>query len=156
MLPNLGGTRSSLKHYHLLHTPDAFIRGPLPYATGVDFILHTAPQLRAGFTWATAEFALGGILYAPSPSIERFLYLLTGRLALTSNGLTTPLAHNSYAYLPAGTEHTIVAETARPQPDPPHRVLGAPVVAEHSGPSGQVDGCVVDDQGSLDVEVGYG
>ena len=112
MLPNLGGTRSSLKHDHLLHTPDAFIRGPLPYAAGVNFILHTAPQLRAGFTWATAEFALGSILYAPSAGVERFLYILTGALALTTGGATTPLNAGSFAFLPAGTEHTILAETA--------------------------------------------
>src|SRR6185312_16710673 len=49
----------------------------------------------------------------------------------------------------------VLAETACPQPDPPCGVLGAPVVAEHSGPAGQVDGCAVQDQGSLDVEVGH-
>ncbi|HEY9127943.1 MAG TPA: (S)-ureidoglycine aminohydrolase, partial [Acidobacteriaceae bacterium] len=86
-------------------------RSPLPYAAGVGFILHTAPQLRAGFTWATAEFALGGVLFAPSSGIERFLYVLSGKLALTNNGTTTSLSTGGYAFLPAGTDQTILAES---------------------------------------------
>ena len=47
---HLGSTRSSLKHDHLLQTPDTFVRIPLPGADGVEFIVHAAPQLGANFT----------------------------------------------------------------------------------------------------------
>ena len=39
---HLGSTRSSLKPDHLLHTPDTFVRTPLPGADGVEFIVHVA------------------------------------------------------------------------------------------------------------------
>ena len=62
---HLGATRSSLKHDHLLHTPDTFIRTPLPGAQGVDFIVHAAPRLGARFTQMTGEqTALRGIQVA--------------------------------------------------------------------------------------------
>jgi (S)-ureidoglycine aminohydrolase len=80
MLPNLGGTRSSLKSDHLLHTPDTFIRTPLPGATGVDFIVHAAPRLGAAFTWMTAEFAEDSSLHEAPKGVQRFLYVLEGEL----------------------------------------------------------------------------
>ena len=115
MLPNLGGTRSSLKSDHLLHTPDAFIRTPLPGATGVDFIVHTAPRLGAAFTWMTAEFAASGTLTAPPPGVQRFLYLLEGSLTfqteggIESEGGTKSWMAGSFAYIPAGHEHQVTA-----------------------------------------------
>ncbi len=79
-LSHLGTTRSSLKVDHLLHTPDTFVRTPLPGAEGVEFIVHIAPQRGAAFTQMTAEFATGGML-APAPS-QRFIYVLEGKLDL--------------------------------------------------------------------------
>ena len=77
---HLGLTRSSLKADHLLQTPDTFVRTPLPGADGVEFIVHAAPQLGAGFTQMTAEFAAGGTL-GPAPA-QRFIYVLEGELQL--------------------------------------------------------------------------
>jgi (S)-ureidoglycine aminohydrolase len=111
MLPNLGGTRSSLKSDHLLHTPDAFIRTTLPGATGVDFIVHAAPQLGAAFTWMTAEFAASGTLAAPPPGVQRFLYLLEGSLTLQAEGRTDSLTAGSFAYIPAGLDHQVTAQS---------------------------------------------
>jgi (S)-ureidoglycine aminohydrolase len=110
MLPNLGGTRSSLKSDHLLHTPDAFIRTPLPGADGIDFIVHTAPRLGAAFTWMTAEFAANGTLASPPAGSQRFLYLLDGNLTLQTEGRTEPLAVGGFAYIPAGVEHQVIAQ----------------------------------------------
>ena len=59
---HLGLTRSSLKHDHLLQTPDTFIRTPLPGAEGVEFVVHAGPQLGARFTQMTAEFRAGTAL----------------------------------------------------------------------------------------------
>ena len=71
---NLGLTRSSHKHDHLLQTPDTFVRTPLPGAEGVEFVIHASPRLGAHFTQMTAEFAAGGSL-GPAPA-QRFLYVL--------------------------------------------------------------------------------
>lgn len=104
---SLGATRSSLKHDHLLQTPDTFVRIPLPGANGVDFIVHASPQLGANFTQMTAEFSADGTL-APAPG-QRFIYVLEGELDLVIAGDRHPLGPGGFAYLPAGTDHSLTA-----------------------------------------------
>ena len=106
---HLGATRSSLKHDHLLQTPDTFIRTPLPGADGVEFVVHAAPQLGARFTQMTADFAAGGSL-GPAPA-QRFLYVVEGKLELEAGGRTHALAAGGFAYLPAGAPHSVRAQT---------------------------------------------
>jgi (S)-ureidoglycine aminohydrolase len=106
-LHHLGATRSSLKADHLLHTPDTFIRTPLPGATGVQFIVHVAPQLGARFAQMTAEFEIDGTL-GPTPA-QRFLYLIEGKVELTVAGRTHLVVPGGFAYLPQSAEHTVRA-----------------------------------------------
>ena len=106
-MQHLGATRSSFKSDHLLHTPDTFVRSPLPGATGVNFILHAAPQMGARFTQMTAEFAAEGTL-GPAPA-QRFIYVLEGELYLTAEGKTHFLTAGSFAYVPKGMHHTVKA-----------------------------------------------
>ena len=101
---HLGLTRSSRKLDHLLQTPSTFIRTPLPGASGVDFVVHVAPQLGARFTQMTAEFAAEGAL-GPAPA-QRFLYVLEGELKLTADGREHVLAPGGFAFLPEGATHT--------------------------------------------------
>jgi (S)-ureidoglycine aminohydrolase len=102
-----GSTRSSLKHDHLLQTPDTFVRSPLPGANDVEFIIHAAPQMGAKFTQMTAEFKAGGTL-GPAPA-QRFLYVLEGKLELKVGGKKHTLPAAGYAYLPQGTAHGVRA-----------------------------------------------
>ncbi len=104
---HLGATRSSLKHDHLLQTPDTFVRTPLPGATGVEFIVHAAPQLGAAFTQMTAEFAAGGTL-GPAPA-QRFIYVLEGELELTAPASRTLSAQAASPICPQGTAHQVRA-----------------------------------------------
>ena len=106
---HLGSTRSSLKSDHLLHTPDTFIRTPLPGAEGVEFVVHAAPQLGARFTQMTAEFSSGGSL-GPAPA-QRFLYVLDGKLELKAGSKKHVLSPGGFAYIPTGTPHTVSART---------------------------------------------
>ncbi len=106
-MPHLGITRSSLKHDHLLQTPNTFIRTPLPGARGVEFVVHVAPQLGARFTQMTAEFAAGGTL-GPAPA-QRFIYVLEGQLELRARGKQHVLASGGFAYLPEGVPHDVRA-----------------------------------------------
>ena len=108
-MQHLGFTRSSLKHDHLLQTPDTFVRTPLNGATGVEFIIHAAPQLGSEFTQLTAEFAVGGTL-APAPA-QRFLYVLEGELSLELFSQKHSLTEGGFAYIPEGTLHTVTAVT---------------------------------------------
>jgi len=109
-LHHLGATRSSLKHDHLLQTPDAFVRIPLPGASGVEFIVHAGPQLGANFTQMTAEFSTGGTL-APAPG-QRFIYVLEGELDLVTGGGRHLLQTGGYAFLPTGADHSVTANGA--------------------------------------------
>jgi (S)-ureidoglycine aminohydrolase len=109
-LHHLGSTRSSLKPDHLLQTPDTFIRTPLPGASGVEFVIHIAPQLGARFTQMTAEFAAGGTL-GPTPA-QRFLFVIEGELELKAGGKKHLLAPGGFAYIPQGTPHSVHAPAA--------------------------------------------
>ena len=109
-LHHLGSTRSSLKADHLLHTPDTFIRTPLPGAEGVVFVVHAAPHLGARFTQMTAEFATGGALGA-APA-QRFIYVIEGELELDADGKRHVLAAGGFAYLPQDSPHAVRAKAA--------------------------------------------
>jgi len=111
MLHSLGVTRSSLKTDHLLQTPDTFIRIPLPGAQGVEFIVHTAPRLRAEFTQMTAEFAANGMIGPAGEEVQRFAYVLEGELTVEVDGVAHALKPGGFAYLPAGTAHHFSAAT---------------------------------------------
>jgi (S)-ureidoglycine aminohydrolase len=108
-LHHLGFTRSSFKSDHLLQTPDTFVRIPLPGASGVECIVHAGPQLGANFSQITAVFAGGGML-GPTPA-QRFIYVLSGELALTIGEKKHLLGPAAYAYLPTATAHTVTAMT---------------------------------------------
>jgi (S)-ureidoglycine aminohydrolase len=128
MLYDLGQTRSSLKADHLLHTLDTFIRTPLPGAHKVEFIVHTALQLRAAFTQMTAEFAPGGGLGPPAAGIQRFLYVLDGSLEFSAGFASRLLLPSHFAYVPANTPHQVrapkpsrvvlIEKPYQPLPDP--------------------------------------
>lgn len=107
---HLGATRSSLKTDHLLHTPDTFVRTPLPGAAGVEFIVHAAPQMGARFTQMTAEFAAGGSL-GVTPA-QRFVYVIEGELELRTGGKKHVLDPGGFAYLPEAAPHTVHAVSA--------------------------------------------
>ena len=106
-MQHLGATRSSLKHDHLLQTPDTFVRIPLPQSPGVEFIVHAGPQLGARFTQMTAEFAPQGSL-GPTPA-QRFLYVLEGELVLAVDGKQHTLDPAGFAYIPQATPHSVIA-----------------------------------------------
>jgi (S)-ureidoglycine aminohydrolase len=109
-LHHLGATRSSLKHDHLLQTPDTFVRIPLPGATGVEFIVHAGPQLGANFAQMTAEFSPGGTL--GSAPAQRFVYVLEGELDLVMGENRHLLGPAGFAYLPTGTTYSVTATGA--------------------------------------------
>src|SRR5436190_9286960 len=81
---NLGQTRSSQQHNHLLLTADTFVRTTLPGMKECAAIVHTSPALGARFVQYTAEFESGGEL-GPT-SAQRFVFVLEGQLRLEVDG----------------------------------------------------------------------
>lgn len=92
----LGNTRSVHRRDHLLHTPDTFVRAPLPGMRNATAVVHVAPAGGAAFTQYTAEFEPGGLL-GPAPG-QRFIYVLEGELEASGRGLSA----GDYAYVQAG------------------------------------------------------
>jgi (S)-ureidoglycine aminohydrolase len=104
---NLGQTRSSQKHNHVLLTPDTFVRTPLPGMKACTAIVHAGPAMGAKFTQYTAEFEAGGEL-GPTTA-QRFLFVLDGQLKLEVDGRQSELGATGFAYFPEGSAHRVVA-----------------------------------------------
>ena len=104
----LGHTRSAHEHDHLVLTPDSFVRSPLPGMVKATAVIHVGPAAGAGFTQYTAEMENHGTLGTVPAFTQRFLYVLEGEVTV-EEGKKFPLLPGGYAYLPAGTPHTVTA-----------------------------------------------
>jgi (S)-ureidoglycine aminohydrolase len=107
---NLGYTRSSQQTNHLLLTPDTFIRTTLPGMKGCAAVVHAGLAMGAKFAQYTAEFESGGEL--GDTAAQRFIYVLEGQLKVEVNGRASLLEARGFAYLPAGTAHSVAATQA--------------------------------------------
>ncbi|HTD97333.1 MAG TPA: (S)-ureidoglycine aminohydrolase [Edaphobacter sp.] len=105
---NLGHTRSTHQRDHLLHTPDTFVRTPLPGMQLATAIVHVSPAAGAAFTQYTAELEPGGTL-GPT-SLQRLLYVLEGAADLATDTTFHSLTPGSYAFLPEDAAHTLTAQ----------------------------------------------
>lgn len=103
-----GETRSALRREYMLHTPDAFVRTPMPGVVGGVAIVHSSPRLGAGFIQYTAEFDDGGTL-EPAEA-QRFLWIHAGQVHLTVRGARKVLGPGEYAYLPEGMLDVLTAQ----------------------------------------------
>ncbi|MGA8312836.1 MAG: (S)-ureidoglycine aminohydrolase [Terriglobales bacterium] len=104
---NLGQTRSSQQHNHLLLTADTFVRTTLPGMKACSAIVHAGPTMGAKFTQYTAEFEAGGEL--GRASAQRFIFVIEGGVKLKAEGKQKELSARGYAYLPEGSRHRVVA-----------------------------------------------
>jgi (S)-ureidoglycine aminohydrolase len=107
---NLGQTRSSQQHNHVLLTADTFVRTTLPGMKACAAVVHTGTAMGAQFAQYTAEFESGGEL--GESSAQRFLFVLEGQLDLEVDGRQDDLGIRGYAYLPQGLPHRVVANKA--------------------------------------------
>jgi (S)-ureidoglycine aminohydrolase len=105
---NLGHSRSANRRDHLLQTPDTFVRTALPGLRGGVAIVHVSPAAGAAFTQYTVELEADGTL--DLASAQRFLYVLSGTVDLTSDASFNTLSPGGYAYLPAGADQTVTAQ----------------------------------------------
>jgi (S)-ureidoglycine aminohydrolase len=104
---NLGQTRSCKRHNFFLLTPDTFVRTVFPEMNACCAIVHVSPAAGAQFVQYTAEFETGGELGGTDS--QRFIYVLEGDLQLEVAGRKNELGANAYAYIPAGSQHRVVA-----------------------------------------------
>lgn len=109
-MQHLGRTRSSYRRDHLLHTPDAFVRAPLPGMRSATGIVHAAPAMGAGFTQYTVELESDGSFHPGHHAghAQSFLYVLEGVVAFAQ----THLEPNQYAWFPP--DHAVCITAAKP------------------------------------------
>ena len=112
MNPCAGETRSVLRPEYLLHTPDAFVRTPLPCVNRGVAIVHASPRLGAEFLQYTAELETGGSILPTED--QRFLWVLDGALevALQPDSLPAALGPAEFLYLPQSSAATIFARVS--------------------------------------------
>ena len=125
----LGHTRSAHHRDHLLQTPDAFVRAPLPGMDKVTAIVHIAPPAGAAFTQYTAEFEANGVM--EPGSLQRFVYVLEGEIEASGKVLNA----GSFTYCPAGHGHRLRAlSPARAAViEKPYQSLGGIAAPAHFG-----------------------
>ena len=110
---HLGHTRSAHHRDHLLHTPDAFIRTPLPGLERGMAIVHASPAGGAGFTQYTVELEASGVLSESGlAGVQRFVYVVSGAVDLASDATFRELTADGFAYVPPNTPHTLMASGA--------------------------------------------
>src|ERR1039458_288209 len=142
----LGSTRSAHRADHLLHTPDAFVRAPLPGMKNATAIIHIGPAGGAQFTEYTAIFEAGGAL--GDTAGQRFIYVMEGELFVGG----TLLSKGGYSYQPTAqtTESTGPAKAI--VIEKPYRPLaGKRQPAEFIGHESNIDGKPLDGDEALEV-----
>jgi (S)-ureidoglycine aminohydrolase len=108
-------TRSALRPTHLLHTPESFVRTPMPGIADGLAVVHACPALGAGFLQFTAELGPGGVL--TQGLNQRLLYVISGYGQLTlerenyadHEPPTHELRPGSYMFLPTGEQFRLEA-----------------------------------------------
>lgn len=102
-------TRSSIKSDHALITPDTHVKAPLPGWSKTLCIVHIGPALGARFAQYDALMEKGGVGDPPRADIQRFVYVRSGEVRLTTAAGKSVLKPGAFAYLPPGDAHTLVA-----------------------------------------------
>jgi (S)-ureidoglycine aminohydrolase len=102
-------TRAARRPTHLLHTPDTFVRQPLPGLLGGEAVIHAAPALGTGFLQYTAELTSKGKLI-PSAH-QRFLFMLEGSASIIGPSIDQTVAAGAFAYMPPWQPTTFSANT---------------------------------------------
>jgi (S)-ureidoglycine aminohydrolase len=91
-------TRTRHSRYYFLHTPDAFVRSPLPGLRNATAIIHITRDAGAQFKQFTVEFHQGGSLDFNAG--QHFLYVLEGEIEIEEHVLHV----GEYAYIPGDKE----------------------------------------------------
>ena len=109
-LTQFGQTRTRVKRNHAFIAPDGHVETTMPAWKKTQGVMLISPQLGARFSQYLAHMQKGGEGTPPLPGIERFIYVLSGRITITTEADTIELSKSGYAFLPADDPHFITAE----------------------------------------------
>lgn len=110
-MQQFGHTRTSIHRNHAFIAPDGHVQAPLPGWTKTQGTILISPHLGAGFTMYIATMEAAATAGHALPVVQRFLYVLEGRLTLEDTSKKYTLQKGWYAYFPVEAAHTLTAET---------------------------------------------
>lgn len=109
MRQKFGETRTSVRDRHALVCPDSHERTTLPNWPGSEVIFVITPQTGARFTEFFVDLPADAVGREPLIGIQRFFFVLSGKVSLLVDGKTHRLGVEGYAFLPADRPHEIRA-----------------------------------------------
>jgi (S)-ureidoglycine aminohydrolase len=109
MRQKLGETRTSVRDRHALVCADSHERTTLANWPGSELIFVITPQMGARFTEYFADMPEGKIALPPLKGIQRFLFVLSGRVEISFDDESHELSEEGYAFVPADTSYEIRA-----------------------------------------------
>ena len=109
MRQKLGETRTSVRDRHALVCADSHERTTLPNWPGSELIFVITPQMGARFTEYFGDMPEGKVARSPLKGIQRFLFVLSGRVEISFDDEIHELSEEGYAFIPADSAHEIRA-----------------------------------------------
>jgi (S)-ureidoglycine aminohydrolase len=105
----LGLTRSVVRPDHALVTAESHVAAPLPGWTAAQGVVLVSPRMGARFSQTIVDMEMGAASGPPLPGVERFVWVLKGRIRLAVGHEEHDLGPAGYALLPADAPHRIAA-----------------------------------------------
>lgn len=108
-----GHNRTMVTPHYAVMPPEGILESRLPGFAKTKVHFHTSPQMGARFAQALLVVEPGGGTTGPrEDGLEHFFYVLDGQVEIGPTAETRALSAGGYAYVPAGTAYTILADTA--------------------------------------------
>ncbi|MEM6428270.1 MAG: (S)-ureidoglycine aminohydrolase [Deinococcota bacterium] len=104
-LTQLGTTRTVVKPNYAFIAPDGHVANPIPGWRNTDGITLMSPRMGAQFHQFLARMGQNSESGEPLAGVERFVYVVEGKVELVSSGQSANLQVDDFAYLPANTAH---------------------------------------------------
>ena len=102
-------TRSQASTDHLLLTPESHVAAPLPGWTESTGVIMVSPQNGAGFSQTLALMAPGGASGPPALGVQRFAFVVEGRVRFSCGQDVREAEEGGYGFFPADVDHRIEA-----------------------------------------------
>lgn len=102
-----GNTRTHIGRRHAFIAPDGHVQAPLLGWSNTLGIILISPRMGANFSMFYALMDANARSGMPVDTVQRFVWVQAGKAEFEVGGETYQLQHESFAYCPAGVNHTI-------------------------------------------------
>lgn len=102
---DLGATRTVVTPNYAFIAPDGHVRTMLPGWQKTHVTTLISPRMGAQFHQYLAHMEANSASGEPPAGVERFIYVVSGKVELVSSGQSSNLQDDDFAFLPAGTAH---------------------------------------------------